>query len=110
MSSLSRCAIPAKEPLLPVDLRPFMPGITTSETNYFILIHVAESIFATRGLRHNKCKPAQRRDEVGVEVAIVAHKHRGDASTRRQSCSPTAKPRCADINRARASRDEGRDA
>ena len=67
-------------------LRPFMPGITTSETNYFILIHVAESIFAARGLQHNKCKPAQRRDELGVEVAIVAHKHRGDASTRRREC------------------------
>jgi hypothetical protein len=26
-----------------------MPGITTSETDVFILIHVAESIFGARG-------------------------------------------------------------
>jgi hypothetical protein len=47
---------------------------------------------------------------LGADVAIVARKHRGDASTRRQSYSPTAKLRCADINHnhARASRDDGR--
>ena len=73
-----------------------------------ILIHVAERIFAARGLQHNISKPAQRRDDIGADVAIVARKHRGDASTRRQSYSPTAKPRCADINHARASRGEGR--
>jgi hypothetical protein len=30
-----------------------MPGITTSETKYFHIIDVAESIFAARGLQHN---------------------------------------------------------
>jgi hypothetical protein len=33
-------------------LRPFMPGITTSETNSFILIHVAESIFVRPPAQH----------------------------------------------------------
>ena len=42
------------------------------------------------GLQHNIFKPAQRRHEIGADIAIVARKHRGDASTRRQSYSPTA--------------------
>jgi hypothetical protein len=55
-------------------------------------------------------KPAQHRDDIGADVAIVARQHRGNASTRRQSYAPTAKPRCADINHnhARASRGDGR--
>ena len=50
---LSRSAIPAKEPFL------FMSGITTSETDAFILIHVAESIVRRGRLQHNVLKPAQ---------------------------------------------------
>src|SRR6267378_1259354 len=53
-------------------------------------------------------KPAQHRDDIGADVAIVARQHRGNASTRRQSYAPTAKLRCTDINHARASRGEGR--
>jgi hypothetical protein len=60
-----------------LNLRPFMPGITTSETICVILIHVAERIFAAHGLQHNISKPAQRRDDIGADVAIVARKHRG---------------------------------
>jgi hypothetical protein len=68
-----------------------MSGITTSETDAFILIHVAESIFAARDLQHNISKPAQRRDDAGADVGIVARKHRGNASTRR--CKATYLPR-----------------
>jgi hypothetical protein len=42
----SHFAIPAKEAFrCRLILRPFMSGITTSETDAFILIHLAESIF-----------------------------------------------------------------
>jgi len=44
-------------------------------------IDVAESIFAARGLQHNISKPAQRRDDVGADIGIVARKHGRDAST-----------------------------
>ena len=43
-----------------------------------ILIHVAERIFAARGLQHNISKPAQRRDDIGADVAIVASRRRFD--------------------------------
>jgi len=66
-----------------------MPGITTSETDAFILIRVAESIFGARPPAKH-ISPAQRRDDVGADVVIVARKHRGNASTRR--CKATHLP------------------
>jgi hypothetical protein len=79
------CRAPQFEALLPVDFAAVHARHHTSETNSFILIHVAERIFAAGGLQHNICKPAQRRHDVGVDVAIVAHQHRGGASTSRES-------------------------
>jgi hypothetical protein len=38
------------------------------------------SASSPRGPPHNTFKPAQRRDEIGANIAIVARKHRGDAS------------------------------
>jgi len=71
-------------------LRPFMPGITTSETDAFILIRVAESIFAARPpAKTYLASPASRRRRRG-HVVIVARKHRGNASTRR--CKATHLP------------------
>ena len=49
-------------------LRPFMPGITTSETDAFILIRVAESIFGARPPAKH-ISPAQRRDDVGADTS-----------------------------------------
>jgi len=47
-------------------------------------------LILARGLQHNLSNPAQRRDDVAADVSIAARKHRRDASTRRQSYSPTA--------------------
>jgi hypothetical protein len=64
--------------------KPFIEYFASMSGHHQELIPGPKSAIAACSLQHNISKPAQRRD-VGVDVAIVARKNRGDASTRRQS-------------------------
>jgi hypothetical protein len=80
-----------KSLLLPVEFAAVhAPASPHQRPNAFILIHVAERIFAARGLQHNISKPAQRRDDIGADVAIVA---RNFAETLRPTGKATHQPR-----------------
>src|SRR5438445_7655533 len=77
--------------------KPFVAGLICGRScpasphqrpNAFILIHVAERIFAARAASSTTylSQPSVA-TTIGADVAIVARNHRGDASTRRQSYS-----------------------